>query len=260
MENFCEKCGTELIDGVCPECAQRKASLINKNEEKFADFFMSPNEKMVAVLGNSYLENFFYNGYIEKGFAVVSDKRVYFQGNNYFINRDIKGKKKLFKNHQSRIVDLRDVTGTVTDTIYKLSWKIWGIIFTILFFIIMFLGGRIESLFFILPVLFCAYKYESTKISIITIQYASGEIGFNKKWFTQQEIELFEKQTRLAKDKIVEASDNTFTNGLQEVVSSLSQSVISQTSKADELSKLANLLIKGVITQEEFDKMKKELI
>lgn len=108
--------------------------------------------------------------------------------------------------------------------------------------------------------MFCFFMYQRSKVSMITIQYAGGEIGFDKKWFTQQEIDLFEKQIRLAKDKAVEASDNAVANKLQEAVSNLTQSATSQSSKADELSKLADLLAKGAITQEEFDKMKKELI
>lgn len=81
-----------------------------------------------------------------------------------------------------------------------------------------------------------------------------------KKWFTQQEIDLFQKQLRLAKDKAIEASDNAVANKLQEAVSAIAQPVAPKISKADELSKLADLLAKGAITQEEFEKMKKDLI
>lgn len=108
--------------------------------------------------------------------------------------------------------------------------------------------------------IFCFFMYERSKISIITIQYAGGEIGFDKKWFTQQEIELFEKQIHLAKDKAVEASNNAVANKLQAAVANMTQPAPSSNSKADELSKLVDLLQKGVITQEEFDKMKKDLI
>lgn len=108
--------------------------------------------------------------------------------------------------------------------------------------------------------IFCFFMYERSKISIITIQYAGGEIGFDKKWFTQQEIELFEKQIHLAKDKAVEASNNAVANKLQAAVANMTQPAPSSNSKADELSKLVDLLQKGALTQEEFDKMKKELI
>lgn len=126
---------------------------------------------------------------------------------------------------------------------------------SILFFVFV----PILLLLLIFPI-FCFFMYQRSKVSMITIQYAGGEIGFDKKWVTQQEIDLFEKQIRVAKDKAVEASDNAVANKLQEAVSNMTQSVTASNSKADELSKLADLLQKGAITQEEFEKMKKDLI
>ncbi len=128
MNKFCEKCGTALIDGVCPKCVQNETTLENRYEKKFKNFFMSPNEKLIAVLGNSYIEKFFQNGSLNNGFAVVSDKRAYFQGNNYSISYNAKGKMKIVKNHQSRTVDLKDITGTGTDTYANIMWKVWGYI------------------------------------------------------------------------------------------------------------------------------------
>lgn len=280
MDKFCEKCGTELIDGVCPKCVQNEAKSESRYEGKFKNLFMSPNEKLVAVLGNSYIENFFQNGSVKNGFAVVSDKRAYFQGNNYYISHDAKGRTKVIKNQQSRTVDLKDVTGTGVDSYANIAWKIWGIISLILLVLglVSFRSmtahaasepistasqaSPMASLVIILLTfpIFCFFMYQRSKVSLITIQYAGGEIGFDKKWFTQQEIDLFEKQIRVAKDRAIEASDNAVANKLQEAVSNMTQSVSASSSIADELSKLVDLLQKGVITQEEFDKMKKDLI
>lgn len=143
MEKFCEKCGTELIDGVCPKCVQAEGKATNRQEEKFKKFFMSPNEKLVTVLGNSYIENFFHNGSLKNGFAVVSDKRAYFQGNNYYISHDAKGRTKIVKNKQSRTVDLKDVTGTGTDSYANKAWLILGCVGLVLAvaFIMLFVGG-----------------------------------------------------------------------------------------------------------------------
>lgn len=284
MKNYCEKCGTELIDGVCPKCVQNATKAENKNEGKYKRLFMSPNEKLVTVLGNSYVENFFQDGTVRNGFAVVSDKRAYFQGNNYYISHDAKGNKKVIKNQQSRTVDLKDVTGTGTDSYSNIAWKIWGVISLIIVVLglITFWNMTAHAVAEIEPVsagttsiksvsyiwlllllifpIFCFFMYQRSKVSLITIQYAGGEIGFDKNWFTQQEIDLFQKQLRLAKDKAIEASENAVANKLQEAVASMAQSASSSNSKADELTKLVDLLQKGVITQEEFNKMKKEMI
>ena len=132
MERFCEKCGTELIDGVCPKCIQSETQTMNRHNEKFKKIFMSPNEKLITVLGNSYVENFFQNGSLQNGFAVVSDKRAYFQGKNYYISHDAKGRTRIVKNQQSRTVDLKDVTGTGTDSYANKAWLIWGCVSLIL--------------------------------------------------------------------------------------------------------------------------------
>lgn len=62
---------------------------------------------------------------------------------------------------------------------------------------------------------------------------------------------MFQKQLRLAKDKNIEKENNPRFNEVPNKT---------QTSIADELSKLADLLQKEIITQEEFEKMKKDLI
>lgn len=244
MDKYCEKCGTELIDGVCPKCVQGDVKPINRSEEKFRNFFMSPNEKLVAVLGNSYLEKFFHSGKIENGFAVASDKRVYFQGKKYYLGED----GEIEENYNSRVVDLRDVTGTGFDSFVDNGWLYLGIGNSVLCILLLLAIIGIPLGFF---AVYCFYRYYKSKHSFIIIQYAGGEIGYELKWFGNQEIELFQKQLRLAKDKNIEKENNPRFNEVPNKT---------QTSIADELSKLADLLQKEIITQEEFEKMKKDLI
>jgi len=243
MERVCEKCGMELIDGVCPKCIQ-DAKTINKSKNKFSQFFMSPNEELVAVLGNSYLENFLHSGNVKKGFAVASDKRVYFQGKKYYVGE----KGEIEENANSRVVDLRDVTGTGFDSFVDNGWLVLGIGNIVLGILLIGIGIGILLLLF---AAYCMYKYYKSKHSFIVIQYAGGEIGYELKWFGNQEIELFQKQLRLAKDKSIEKEKSLGSNEGSNIV---------KISIADELSKLADLLNKGVITQAEFEKMKRDLI
>ena len=94
---------------------------------------------------------------------------------------------------------------------------------------------------------------------MLTVQYNGGEIAFNMADFSEEEIASFQRQLRLAKDKVTENNSNIEKSTIKEAVSSVIQST-PHSSKADELVKLADLLSKGVISQEEFEKMKKELI
>ena len=124
---YCKKCGTELIENVCPICSQMENA--SGKEEKIAkEFFVSPNERLIAVLGNSYMERVINNGNLENGFAVVSDKRAYFQGTSYAITYSNNGKRRIVKTKQSRTVDLKDITGTGFDNHTDIGWLIAGFI------------------------------------------------------------------------------------------------------------------------------------
>ena len=271
MANYCTKCGTELIDGICPKCTQEQ-NTGNKQDEKFKRFFMNPKEKLVTTLGNTYIQNFLSGGSLEKGFAVVSEKRMYFQGTAYELVPKSNGRKKLVKTQKSRIVDLKDVTGSGYDNHKFLGFLICAIAFFVISAIIIFPammnlpdGGAIIMLslfFFIIPGLIFLSAYYKTQINLIAIQFAGGEIAFDISWFPEKEIADFQKQLRLAKDKAVEEADNAVACKLQEAVSSATSGQQTQqvTSVADELAKYGDLLEKGLITQEEFDKKKKELL
>lgn len=112
---YCTKCGTELVNGACPKCSQAQHT---GNAEKFKQFFMNPKEQFVCALGNGYIQNYLAGGFVGKGFAVVSDKRVYFNGKTYEVHNS-----RLKATSESRTVDLKDVTGTGVRAIkYPLLW------------------------------------------------------------------------------------------------------------------------------------------
>lgn len=288
-QSVCPKCGTELIDGVCPKCTSEQ-QVSNQTDERFRRFFMHPKEKLVTTLGNTYIQNYLKDGSVKNGFSVVSDKRVYFQGTTYEMVTKNNGKKKVIKTRKSRTVDLQDVTGTGFDShsnvlalvIAILLW-IAGLILWIAMLVsilsepsymqyealdrVNHVGLGDIGLFVVLLLLcsvpgmiaFTVYLY--SRMNLIAIQFAGGEIAFNISWFPEKEIADFQKLLRLAKDKAIEEADNAVANKLQEAVSSATvdrQSVSS--SVADELIKYGELLEKGLITQEEFEKKKQELL
>lgn len=272
MANFCTKCGTELIDGVCPKCTQAQATG-NQKDERFKQFFMNPKERLVTTLGNTYIQKFLNNGSLEKGFAVVSDKRVYFQGTTYEMLTKNNGRKRVIKTKRSRTVDLKDVTGTGYDSYSNFLAKIISCILFIVggfWWIYESVISHMHGLedFALLLILLCTPGlvalaiYYRSKVNLIAIQFAGGEIAFDIRWFPEQEIADFQKQLRLAKDKAIEEADNAVANKLQEAVSSVAvtQETSQTFSVADELVKYGDLLSKGLITQEEFDKKKQELL
>ena len=208
----CPACGMQLINGVCPRCtnAQMMAAQ-NRNDAKFTRLFMSPNEKLVATLGNNYIQNYLHNGSVRNGFAVVSDKRAYFYGTSYTISYNGRGNPNANKMSRSQVVDLKDVTGSGFIRMVNIGYAIlaWALVI-ISIFLIMLLYDIEEGLAVIVglaalsTILFLIYQYYDNKLSLISIQYAGGEIAFDVKWFSGQEINNFHQQLRLAKDKAVE--------------------------------------------------------
>lgn len=122
-------------------------------------------------------------------------------------------------------------------------------------------GVIMASPMLILSIIFF-WLYAKNKISLVSVQYAGGEIAFDVKWFSQKEVADFQQQLRLAKDKAVEEAENVVANKLQEVVSnvSLEKKDLEIGSIADEIQKYGDLLSKGLISQEEFEKLKKDLM
>lgn len=208
----CPACGMQLINGVCPRCtnAQMMAAQ-NRNDARFTRLFMSPNEKLVATLGNNYIQNYLHNGSVRNGFAVVSDKRAYFYGTSYTISYNGRGNPNANKMSRSQVVDLKDVTGSGFIRMVNIGYAIlaWALVIISIFGIMLLYDieeglAVIWGLAALSALLFLIYKYYDNKLSLISIQYAGGEIAFDIRWFSGQEINNFHQQLRLAKDKAVE--------------------------------------------------------
>lgn len=269
---FCEKCGAKLIDGVCPQCVNESKAVRKQKDDKFRSFFLAPNEKMVTVLGNSYLQTFLNNGDIRKGFAIVSNKRAYFRGTSYNVTEDKKGKRHLIRTHQSRVVDLRDITGVGFDSYSDEKWIILSFlpVLFLMFFGLLSTVGRSSknSLTFILficllGVVYCWYRYFKSQRTCVIIQHAGGAIAFDKNWYTDDEIEQFQQLILIAKDKVLTENDNkSIKTTVETTLTSMmdSTTTMKNVSIADEIAKLNDLMTQGIISQEEFDKAKKELL
>ena len=120
----CDKCGTEVTknDKFCPKCGAKvikkrnkkkdipeveKYTLKDKEIEHLSQSFVSRDEKYIASLGNGYIMNYLTNKSMKKGFAFLTDKRVYFKGTC------LSGKGKfLVRTDEERTVDVKNITGS----------------------------------------------------------------------------------------------------------------------------------------------------
>ncbi len=96
----------------------------DKEMEKVSGCFVNREEKYVASLGNGYIANFLANGGLKKGFAILSDKRVYFKGSCLTGTG-----RHLTKTNEERTVDNGDVTGSGF-TFHRSYWRFIILILT----------------------------------------------------------------------------------------------------------------------------------
>lgn len=207
------------------------------DSSKLTSLFVSPDERLVAVLGNSIAETFLSKGVLGNGFAVLSDRRVYFRGRCL-----VRTGKRFHTQKEERTIDAQDITGIGFVHQNPIWLLVLAWILGIAGLVLCALGVSVAILALI-PACILAGIYCSQSKTLFEISYAGGGIGFDVQWFPAEESQLFQKQVKLVSDACKKQA--TQPSGKSGV--------------ADELQKLALLLEKGLITQEEFDAQKRQL-
>lgn len=244
--------------------------LKNNEIEQLSASFVSKDEKYISSLGNGYIMNYLANKTMSKGFSFITDKRVYFKGTC------LSGTgKSLIKTNEERTVDVKDITGSgftyhrywgaliaailsslifegifpfvmayvIVDfqvsytTVYTTLWRIAAVILLCLFI----------SLAIILK------NYLFKRRTLFRIEYAGGCIAFNVSYYAKAEIDDFQKQLRRTKD-LAEESISKISVTEPPIQPS------AQNTLPDDLRKYADLLKDGLISQEEYDAMKKKIL
>lgn len=270
MDKFCIYCGTELINNECPKCISAKTTQTTNNSN-YQQFFSNPQEKYITSLGSKYIANYLTYGTLNKGFIVASDKRVYAHGHCFDVITNNKGKRRIRKSYKSRTIDIKDITGTGVDSFSEPLWLVYAIlsiIVTVLsFFSLLYMFNKsnhmgmniIDPLHFIFILLlllgaglhvFFIFKWFQSQIECVIVQYAGGEFALNLQWFSNKELEDFQRLLRITKDKFYQKAEPE----------NVPVASISKSSVADEILKYNELLSAGIITQEEFNKMKQKVI
>ena len=239
--------------------------------EDYSRLFVDSSEVKLGILGGNYISNFIATGMIDKGFCVVSNKRVYFKGKCFHkVGDNIKSTK------EERTVDLSDVTGNGFSESRFFILKILAIlslVYAVGCCIMALASGEMdnfENIFWCIiicgispAVIFCAI-YWFTKIKLFEVSFAGGKIAFKASNYNKNEMQEFQKTLRKAKDQYINDRNMQSAYIASALQNHPNQSVQPQTSSnvsvADEIMKYKTLLDSGVISQQEFEEMKKRVL
>ena len=190
--------------------------------------FFSSDERQITTIGTGYMANFLSGGGAQRAGATLTNKRVYFSGKVYSLRR---GEVSAIK--QRTIVNVRDITGVGYVRYDPIGLVVGGVFFFILGLIIFLSTGNqtrqgwgppvwepsgfgmfgimMGILLLILGIVF----YFLSRMTLLSIEYAGGNIAFDAKWLQSNEADTFIRNIHLANDKIysVAAIEQGFTRG-----------------------------------------------
>ena len=254
------KASSPVINSVEPVTGQERDAIV----AKFSSVFASPSERFVCVLGNNFAESYIANGTLSSGFAILSDKRVYFKGMCFS-----KVGTKLTATNEERIVDVKDVTGTGFTHYSPVGLFLIGLFSLIGAFAAGVWTSYIKevqrgdnTLAMLLTILLAAVAvgfivvYFLMRKALFEISFAGGAIAFNVAIIGMKEAHTFQRNIRLVKDAYEEQREARQTAP----VAVAAPSPQATGNIADELKKYKDLLDSGVISEDEYNGIKQKLI
>lgn len=227
-------------------------------------FFVRESETTVAELGSRFIQNYLSSGRQSTGFVVISQRRAYFNGVSYYKNGS-----RWDTQIQERVVDLKEITGSGYIVKRHTGLLVTAILLAAVGAFTMFadvadrmIFSMVMPVFFFPAILFLLF-YLSTGLSLYTIDFAGTSIGFNTKWFGKRAINAFRKELSIAIEEVpeeepVEMLTVQTAHSAEELPAQ--RASVDAREKADALREYAKLKDEGLISEEEFLKMKAELI
>ena len=164
---------------------------------------IDPGETVIASIGNSYLQNMVGSRSVKSGFALLTEKRVYYSGQAF------SGNGKGGMTTEECIIPVEDITRTrfiynqgIVQLMIGLGLAIYGGLIALFQFAngpediptFVGLGMLLVGACFII-------SYFLNRSTVFEISFPGGGFYFNVKWYPLEDMREFQRQLHLVKDK-----------------------------------------------------------
>lgn len=153
--------------------------------------FVDQGETAVATIGNSYLENYLLGGSTSKGVGILTQKRFYYMGKCFFGSG-----KNLGSNTKEGVVNIEDISYTEFSHVRHIGLLIPAILLTLA-------AIPLPNAVFFAALPFYI-MYFIMRSSCFVIAFSGGSFVFNIHLYPIEDIQDFQRQLYLLKDKIRE--------------------------------------------------------
>lgn len=168
----------------------------NANKQlKSSGLFIDPNEITMATIGANYVQNAITDGTLEKGSAILTNKRLYFKGKVY------SGSGKNMKSHtEESVVSVEEIT--LTRFVYSKNFGlfIWASVLGVLGLLLLPVGGI--GIFFIVAALVFLMMYFIKRSTCFEICFPGGKFQFDISYYPITDMQDFQREIHLVKDSL----------------------------------------------------------
>lgn len=164
-------------------------------------FFHDDQENEISVLGQNFITSILSQGSVEASVLILTDKRLYQKGVIY----ERASGSRFTRSTGKKVINLKDITGTSFSANENILDLILGMVSLILTVAIIASEEVRLALCFILyiPPIASVYffvKYFLSRRRFFVVEYAGGAIATRCNWYSENEIDEFQKRISQVKD------------------------------------------------------------
>ncbi len=164
---------------------------------------IDPNETIIASLGNNYIQSIIGSRSIQRGFAILTDKRVYYSGQVF----SGKGRGANASTEEC-VIPIENITRTrfiYNQGFTALILGIWLVICGLFAFVTALSDGSGDFLTFftlglVIAGVFLIAAYFLNRTTVFEVTFPGGGFTFSVKFYPMEDMREFQRQLHLTRD------------------------------------------------------------